>query len=278
MSGQGGAPTLWLVGAGNMGGAMLRCWIASGMPADRVTVIDPGLPPVPKGVTVLADAPDTALPGVPTPDIVVLAVKPQLIDQALPGLRKGAMPVPVPVPVPLLVSILAGVELSTLAQRFAADSVVRAMPNLPVAIGKGVVALHGDAAGRAAAEALMAPLGLVEWIEDEALFDVVTALSGSGPGFTYRFIDALAKGGASLGLPADQALRLARATVEGSAIMAANAEENPSVLADRVASPGGSTREGLNVLDADDSLVTLVTRTLAAATRRNAEMAAAARR
>ncbi|UZK71002.1 pyrroline-5-carboxylate reductase [Sphingomonas sp. S1-29] len=259
-------PTLWLVGAGNMGGAMLRCWVASGLPTAKVTVIDPGSPSVPEGVTVVAEAPDG-----PLPEIVVLAVKPQLIDQALPSLRKGAAPVP------LLVSILAGVEVSTLAERFAADAVVRAMPNLPVAIGKGVVALHGDSAGRAAAEALMAPLGLVEWIDDEALFDVVTALSGSGPGFTYRFIDALAQGGAALGLPADQALRLARATVEGSAILAAGASESPGVLADRVASPGGSTREGLNVLDADDALVTLVTRTLEAATRRNAEMAAAAR-
>ncbi len=258
---------LWLVGAGNMGGAMLRRWVASGIAADRITVIDPGSPPVPEGVTVVAAPP----PG-DTPDILILAVKPQMLDSVAPSLAAIAAP--------MLVSILAGVEVAALRDRFAAQAIVRAMPNLPVAIGKGVVALHSDSdapAVRAAAEALMAPLGHVEWV-DEGLFDVVTALSGSGPGFTYRFIDALAKGGAALGLPADQALRLARATVEGSAMLAAGAEESPAILADRVASPGGSTREGLNVLDADGALVGLLTDTLDAATRRNAELAAAARR
>jgi pyrroline-5-carboxylate reductase len=261
---------LWLAGAGNMGGAMLRRWVASGAvsPAN-VTVIDPGAPVVPDGVQVVGEAPDG-----PPPDIVVLAVKPQMIDAVLPSLRRdGAARGPA-----MLVSILAGVDLATLRDRFAADAIVRAMPNLPVGIGKGVVALCADdAAVRAAADALMTPLGLVEWV-DEALFDAVTALSGSGPGFTYRFIDALAKAGAALGLPADQALRLARATVEGSAILAAEADEPPATLADRVASRGGSTREGLNVLDRDDAIVRLLTETLAAATRRNAEMAAEARR
>ena len=105
----------------------------------------------------------------------------------------------------------------------------------------------------------------------------VTALSGSGPGFVYRFIDALADAGEAIGLPADQALRLATATVEGAAMMAAGADETPATLADRVASPGGSTREGLNVLDADDALRRLLTRTLIAARDRNVELAAAAR-
>lgn len=261
-----GPTRLWLVGAGNMGGAMLRRWVASGIAAEHVTVIDPGSPIVPEGVRVLAEAPDD-----PAPDILILAVKPQMIDAVAPAIRTA--------PAAMLVSILAGVEIAALRTRFAAQAIVRAMPNLPVAIGKGVVALHSDSdapAVRAAAGALMAPLGHVEWV-DEGLFDVVTALSGSGPGFTYRFIDALAKGGEALGLPADQSLRLARATVEGSAMLAATADEPPAVLADRVASPGGSTREGLNVLDADAALVRLVTDTLAAATRRNAELAAAAR-
>lgn len=261
---------LWLVGAGNMGGSMLRRWVASGIAPDRITVIDPGNPIVPEGVRVVATAPDG-----PMPDIVVLAVKPQLINQALPTLRRetgAGGPA-------ILVSILAGVEIDALRRRFAAEAYVRAMPNLPVAIGKGVVALHSDSdvpAVRGAAEALMAPLGLVEWV-DQPLFDVVTALSGSGPGFTYRFIDALAQAGAKLGLPADQSLRLACATVEGSAILAAESDETPGALADRVASKGGSTREGLNILDRDDALVELLTATIDAATRRNAEMAAEAR-
>jgi len=179
----------------------------------------------------------------------------------------------------VLVSILAGVEEAALRRRFRADAVVRAMPNLPVAIGRGVVALHGGDGGAVdrAVEALMALLGLVEWIADAASFDAVTALAGSGPGFTYRWIDALAAGGVAMGLPRDQALRLALATVEGAAILAANADEVPAVLAERVASPGGSTRAGLEVLDRGQALDRLVADTLHAAERRNGEMAAAAR-
>lgn len=254
---------IWLVGCGNMGGAMLRRWIASGVDPATVTVIDPFAPQVPAGVTLAAEAP------VGSPDTLVLAVKPQQLDK-LPRFAAKT-----------LVSILAGVEEATLSARFDAHAVIRAMPNLPVGIGKGVVALHSggaDASARAAAEALMTPLGLVEWIADETLFDAVTALSGCGPGFVYRFIDALAEAGAALGLPADQAQRLAIATVEGSALLAAQASEPPSVLADRVASPGGSTREGLNVLDRAEALKALLRETLAASARRNAEMAAEARK
>ncbi len=124
----------------------------------------------------------------------------------------------------------------------------------------------------------MAPLGLVEWIDDEGLFEAVTTLSGCGPAFVYRFIDALAEAGAALGLDSDQAQRLAIATVEGSGLLAAQADVAPGILADRVASPGGSTRQGLNVLDRDDALKRLLRETLAASQRRNAEMAAEARR
>ena len=123
----------------------------------------------------------------------------------------------------------------------------------------------------------MVPLGLVEWIADERLFDLVTALAGSGPAFLYRFVDALAAAGAARGLPPEQAGRLALATVEGAARLAADAAVSPGVLADRVASPGGSTREGLDVLDRDQALVALLTGTLAAAARRNRDMAEAAR-
>ena len=124
--------------------------------------------------------------------------------------------------------------------------------------------------------ALMAPLGLVEWVE-EPLLDAVSALSGSGPAFVYRFIDALAAAGASLGFPADQALRLATATVEGAGMLAAQADAAPAELADRVASKGGSTREGLYVLDRDGALEKLLIATLTAARDRNVELAAAAR-
>ena len=260
---------LWLIGCGNMGGAMLRRWIAAGLDPACVTVITRSGQGAPDGVRSL-----TALPDEDAPATLMLALKPQQIDsaQALLAPMRGVPK--------LMLSILAGVDHAALSKRFAADVIVRAMPNLPVAIGKGVTSLYTVGASDeaiAAAEALAAPLGHYEWIADEAHFDAVTALAGSGPGFVFRFADALAKAGAALGLPADQAARLAIATLEGSAIMAADAGVSPGVLADRVASPGGSTREGLNVLDRDGALVGLLTRTLAAAERRNGELAAAAR-
>jgi len=260
---------LWLIGAGNMGGAMLHGWIAAGVDPAKIVVIDPFVTEVPAGVTLLRDVPE----GDVQPDSLVLAVKPQQLG-AVRDVFAGK-------PAPrLLLSILAGVETSTLSSAFGAAATVRVMPNLPVSIGEGVSALFSrdaDAATRDEATALIAPLGEVEWIADEALFDAVTALSGCGPGFLFRFIDALAAAGVALGLPADQAGRLAVATVKGSGLLAAQSSESPAVLADRVASPGGSTREGLNVLDAGDALKTLLAKTLAAAAKRNGELAAAAR-
>jgi pyrroline-5-carboxylate reductase len=261
---------LWLMGAGNMGGAMLRGWIAAGVDPALITVIDPFVERLPAGVTLLRALAD----GDAQPDILVLAVKPQQLGAvrdvfaAKPGAPR------------LLLSILAGVECATLSSAFSADMTVRAMPNLPVSIGEGVTALFSDDAddkARDVAASLLTPLGLIEWISDEALFDAVTALSGCGPGFLFRFIDAMAAAGVALGLPEDQAGRLAVATVKGSGLLAAQSNESPAVLADRVASPGGSTREGLNVLDADDALKRLLRDTLAAAARRNGELAAAAR-
>ena len=257
---------VWLLGCGNMGGAMLRRWIAAGMPPGRVTVVTRTERALPDGVRWSPSLPTGSL------DVLLLAVKPQQLDAVAPALA-AVRPA-------LLLSILAGVEERALGERCEAGAIVRAMPNLPVAIGRGVTALRSasaDAAARVTAEALCAPLGHHEWIADEALFDAVTALAGSGPAFLFRFADALARAGEALGLPEEQARRLALATVEGSAIMAAASDEPPAALADRVASPGGSTRRGLDVLDRDDALLRLLTETLAASERRNREMAAAAR-
>ena len=266
MSARFPAGPLWMIGCGNMGGAMLRRWLAAGMDPASVTVVTRSGRAAADGVRVL-DAPP---PG-ERPATLVLAVKPQQLDAVAPVLA--------PLEPRLLVSILAGVEVAALAGRIPASAIVRAMPNLPVAIGQGVTALHGavDGEARADAEALAAPLGHYEWIAEETQFDAVTALAGCGPGFVFRFADALAAAGAALGLPEDQARRLALATLAGSAAMAAGAAESPAVLADRVASPGGSTREGLNVLDEGDALAALLRRTLAASAARNAAMAAAAR-
>ena len=255
------AGRLLLVGCGNMVGAMLMRWLAAGLDPALVTAVSPSGRAMPDGVRVVGAIPDEPF------DTILLGLKPQQLGGVREALHAHRPR--------LLLSILAGVDLATLAGLTGANAVLRAMPNLPVAIGKGVVALHG--AHDSAAETLMAPLGLFEWIHDEALFDLVTALAGSGPGFLYRYIDAMAAAGAALGLPTDQAARLALATVEGSALLAAGADVGPDVLAERVASPKGSTREGLNVLDRDGALVGLLTKTLRAAAARNAEMASEVR-
>ena len=261
---------LWLIGCGNMAGAMLARWLECGIDPRQVTVIRPSGRPVREGVRVL-----TALPEDEVPALVVLGVKPQKLDEVAPSLA------PVLDAGTILVSILAGVELAALRARFAAPrAIVRAMPNIPVRLGKGVVDLYADAIGepaRAAVTALMAPLGHAEWFDDETAFALAGHLTGAGPAFVYRFIDGLAEAAGQLGLPADQALRLARAMVEGAGALAAAAPESPAELARRVASPGGTTEAGLAVLDAEQALSLLLLRTLDASRRRGNELAETAR-
>jgi pyrroline-5-carboxylate reductase len=177
-----------------------------------------------------------------------------------------------------LISVLAGVTVAGLRSAITlAGDIVRVMPNTPVAVGQGVCALYADSitsdAGKASSAALMQPLGLVEWINDEAQFNLVTAISGCGPAFLFRFIDALGAAAAQLGMDQDQAQRLALATVQGAANLAAASTVNPAQLADNVASPGGMTREGLNVLDADRRLENLLLDTLRAARDRGEYLA-----
>jgi pyrroline-5-carboxylate reductase len=253
-----------IVGCGNMGGAMLAGWLAGGLDPARVTVVDPVLKQVPAGVTLLADAAQAS-----APDTLLLGVKPQMIAELAPGLAHLAGPST------QVLSILAGVELATLARLFpGAAGHVRIMPNLAAAIGKSPIALAAQGlneTARGAIAAMMEPLGTPLWF-DESLFDAVTALTGSGPAFVYRFIDALAAAGTELGLEAGQAQTLALAMTEGAALLAAQSPHGPGELADRVASPGGTTRAGLDVLDADAALARLVARTLRAARDRSAEM------
>lgn len=258
-----------IVGCGNMGGAMLGGWLAGGIAPERFTVVDPLLAQAPTGVELLRELPDRPF------DAILLGVKPQLLGDVAPRLTALAGQGTA------LLSILAGVELASLAARFpAAEGLVRIMPNLAAAIGKSPVALFSQGlndSGKAAVTSLMQPLGTPEWLAEEAQFDLVTALAGSGPAFVYRFIDALAAGAAALGLDRAQADRLALATVEGAAALAAASPHGPGELARRVASPGGTTEAGLKVLDADAAILRLAEATLKAAADRSAEMAAAAR-
>jgi pyrroline-5-carboxylate reductase len=252
-----------------MGGAMLHGWLAGGIAPSRITVADPGMRDGPAGVRVIPQVPLERF------DAVLLGVKPQALDQIAPQLvgRVGAETV--------LLSILAGVELDTLTARFPdAGGIVRIMPNLAAAIGKSPMALAGrglDEAGREAVTGLLKPLGTPEWLESESLFDAVTALTGCGPAFVYRFIDALAAGAVALGVGNAQAQRLALATAEGAALLAAASPDAPGELARRVASPGGSTQAGLDVLDRDSALANLVAAAMRAAEERSAEMGREAR-
>jgi pyrroline-5-carboxylate reductase len=265
------AGPLWLIGCGNMAGAMLEGWLRAGVDPEQVTVVRPSGRAPAVGVRTL-----TAVPEGEAPAIVLLGVKPQKLDEVAPSLAPALDAQTV------VVSILAGVELASLRARFPqVRPVVKAMPNLPVSLGRGVVELYTDAAtpaeARAAVERLMAALGQAEWFEDEGLFNVASALTAAAPAFLFRFIDALAIAGAELGLEPGQAARLAAAMAEGAAALAAQSGESPEALARRVASPGGTTEAGLAVLDGEDGLKALVLRTLAASRRRGQEMAAAAR-
>ena len=260
----------WLVGCGNMAGAMLSRWLENGIDRSLLTVIRPSGKPVAEGVRVLK-----ALPVGEAPSLVMLGIKPQKLDEVVPALA------PVVGPGTIIISILAGIELASLRERFPdSGAIFKAMPNTPVRLGKGITNLFTDtrdAAAVALVEKLLAQLGRVEWFEEERLFQAAGILSGAGPAFLFRFIDALANGGEKIGLPPHQAARLALGMVEGASALARSAGESPAALAEKVASPGGTTRAGLNVLDEAGALNTLLESTLAAGLRRSLEMAEEAR-
>lgn len=256
-----------LFGYGTMAAAMLEGWLASGLEPARFTVYNPRPKPVPEGVDFTASLPAGKF------EAVVLGVKPQMLDAVVAEVE------PLAGPDTVVVSMLAAVTLDRLARRFPrAGGLARLMPNLAVAIGKSpnaLVARGVDAERREVLTELAARLGSAEWLADEAQFDLVTALTGSGPGFVYRFIDALAGGAAALGMERAQADRLAKQMVTGAAALAAASPHMPGELARHVASPGGTTQSGLDVLDGAGALETLMTRCLEATRDRERELAAA---
>ncbi len=260
--------SILILGCGNMGGAMLAGWLAAKVPAN-FTVVDPVVTEVPEAVRLLREVPAERF------DVVLLGVKPLALDEAAFALA------PVMTGQTLLLSLLAGAELASLAARIPVNGgIVRVMPNLAAAIGKSPIGLYGadlSETERTAVMALLKPLGTPEWLASEDQLDAVTALVGSGPAFVYRFIEALAAGGTALGLDPAQAQRLALAMVESAAALAATADKPPADLARRVTSKGGTTAAGLLVLDQDAALASLMADTLRAARDRGAELAAAAR-
>jgi len=264
-----GAGPLVLVGAGKMGGALLKGWLAKGLDPASVTVVDPAAA-APEGVRRVA-AIEEARADRP-PRTLVLAVKPQQMAEVL---RAAA---PLAGPDTLVVSVAAGVRLGAYEAAFGpAQPIVRAMPNTPAQVGEGMtVALANRAAGEAArafADALLSAVGEVAWIEDEALMDAVTAVSGSGPAYVFLLCECLEEAGRAAGLPADLARRLARRTVAGGGALLAASEEDAARLRENVTSPGGTTAAALAVLMGENGLAPLMRAAVAAARDRSVALA-----
>jgi pyrroline-5-carboxylate reductase len=262
------AEPTWLVGCGNMAGAMVEGWRSAGVDLSRCVAIRPSGTPVEGVRTVKALGEAGRQPGV-----IILGFKPQKLGEIAPELARWVTRRTT------VVSILAGVDGATLRARFpGAGAIVRAMPNLPVAVRRGVVALHSDDADeprRAMLGELFRALGTAIWCGSPQAFAGIGAVSGAGPAYVARFISALADAGIGRGLDPQLALTVARETVFGTAWMAAASGEEMDDLVARVRSPNGTTEAGLAVLDAE--LPGLVRRTLDAAGRRSAELAEAAR-
>lgn len=258
---------LLIFGAGKMGGAMLQGALRAGWPGAMIEVIDPH-----PSDALRADAVRSGFalnPGKPSAaKLVLLAIKPQMLDSA------AVMLAPCVSAETVLVSVLAGKSIADLKARLPGlRKLVRAMPNTPAAIGRGITGAYAtdtlDPNEKAAVKALLATTGRVEWIETEGLIDAVTAVSGSGPAYVFHLVEALAKAGEEVGLPADLAMRLARATIEGAGeLLFQDAATAPATLRQNVTSPGGTTAAALEVLMASDGLTPLMTRAVKAAKAR----------
>jgi pyrroline-5-carboxylate reductase len=260
--------TIALAGAGKMGGAMLAGWLARGLDPSRVVVIEPSPSPdisalAAKGITLNPAAARAA-------DTLVVAVKPQMFRGA------GAQLKSVVGDTTLVVSIMAGTTIAVL-QEVCGGAVVRAMPNTPAAIGRGITVAVAhrtvSAAQRAAADALLRATGSVEWVEDEGLMDAVTAVSGSGPAYVFLLAEELARAGVAAGLPEELATKLARETVAGSGELLHRSELASATLRQNVTSPGGTTAAALNVLMGPGGLQQLMEHAVAAAAARSKELA-----
>ncbi len=265
---------LLLVGCGKMGGAMLEGWLARGIAASDGVVAEPAeaIRPKKPGLRVVASSAELS----ETPDIVVLAVKPQSMDAVLPDLKRFADQGPNGGSV--FLSIAAGKTLGYFAGHLGKSAkVVRSMPNTPAAVRQGI-SVATAAPGVSAAEQrrcheLLEAVGQVLWVDDEALMDPVTALSGSGPAYVFLLVEAMAAAGAKLGLTPEMAMQLARATVAGSGELLKQSTEPAAQLRVNVTSPGGTTAEALKVLMAADGIQPVFDKALSAAARRSKELA-----
>jgi pyrroline-5-carboxylate reductase len=259
-----------LAGAGKMGGAMLSGWVAQGIDASRLAVIDPA----PSNEVTKLTADGLRLNPAPSDigdvSVLIVAVKPQMFADAAPKLKSLVAPSTI------VISVMAGVPLAKLAQS-CGGKVIRAMPNTPAAIGRGmtvgVAAKDITQAERDVADALLQATGLVEWIDDEDLMDAVTAVSGSGPAYVFLLAEELARAGVAAGLSPELAKRLARETIAGAGELLHRSELSSETLRQNVTSPGGTTAAALDVLMDKDGFKPLLERAVAAAAKRSKELA-----
>lgn len=268
-----GSGPIILIGAGNMGGAMLAGWLKSGISGSSVIVIDPG--PQPALAKLIADngvRHETSAPEGVTAGVIFVAVKPQVIDQVLPPL-KGLVG-----PETVIVSVAAGKTVANLESHLGAAATVRAMPNTPAMIGRGVTGAYANArvsAGqRDFVHALLKVSGPVEWVASEGDIDAVTAVSGSGPAYVFYLVECMAEAGRKAGLPADLAMRLARETVAGAGELLHQSPDDAARLRQNVTSPGGTTAAALVVLMGTDGFEPLLEQAVAAATARSRALSA----
>ena len=261
--------TIVLAGAGKMGGAMLTGWLARGLDPKRVVVLDPFAPDAIQALGVIGVRINPAANTIGRVETLVIAVKPQMFREAGPALRELAGSA-------LVVSIMAGATIAAISE-VCGGRVVRAMPNTPAAIGRGitVAVAAGDVSAeqRDTADALLRAAGSVEWMDDESLMDAVTALSGSGPAYVFLLAEEMARAGVAAGLPVELATKLARETVSGSGELLHRSELDSATLRKNVTSPGGTTAAALEVLMGADGFEPLLTRAIAAATKRSKELA-----
>lgn len=259
-----------LVGAGKMGMALARGWLNAGLPSGNLVLVDPA-----PGVAAQELAEDYGIVIHPEaiglqPNVLVLAVKPQIIGAVMAGLQ------PIMGPQTLVLSIAAGISIATLSAGLGTGRVVRTMPNTPAQIGKGITGVVAgpdiEAKDRAAVDALLAAAGQVAWFDAEADLDAVTAVSGSGPAYVFNLVEALAAAGVTQGLPEHVAMQLARQTVVGSAALLEADSAPASVLRQNVTSPNGTTAAALDVLMAADGLAPLMARAVDAARQRSEEL------
>lgn len=265
---------LLLVGAGKMGGALLAGWLERGLAPESVFIQDPQPAPeiaglaAAKGIAV-GDAPDLPVP----PAVVLLAVKPQIMDQVLPPLKAHADKDTV------FLSIAAGRTMSGMAAHLGEGAaIVRAMPNTPAAIGRGISGAcpnaNVSAAQRDYCSGLLAAAGEVVWLADESLLDAVTAVSGSGPAYVFLLAECLAEAGVAAGLDEKLAMQLARATVSGAGELLRQSDIDPATLRKNVTSPGGTTAAALDVLMGEGGFRELLKRAVAKAAARSKELSA----